>query len=202
MKLFNRRISSACVSILSMVTLLVYSESVTTNSEIEVSLLSASFGIDVNNVNAVVGDADNVFVGYVEKLEGTEYKYPVTIETEVGTKEVSSPYTNYSITVIDNIKGKLKKNISVQKSGGISQDQDVYLLYEGDSLPVEGRYYIFNTYNQPDGSILISGPNSNIELNINSKSEILSSEEYKKYVEAVKNEVKSDRKRFESDYTE
>lgn len=201
MKLFNRRISSACVSILSMVTL-VYSESVTTNSEIEVSLLSASFGIDVNNVNAVVGDADNVFVGYVEKLEGTEYKYPVTIETEVGTKEVSSPYTNYSITVIDNIKGKLKKNISVQKSGGISQDQDVYLLYEGDSLPVEGRYYIFNTYNQPDGSILISGPNSNIELNINSKSEILSSEEYKKYVEAVKNEVKSDRKRFESDYTE
>ncbi|AVK86586.1 hypothetical protein C3943_25460 [Lysinibacillus sp. B2A1] len=185
-----------------MVTLLVYSESVTTNSEIEVSLLSASFGIDVNNVNAVVGDADNVFVGYVEKLEGTEYKYPVTIETEVGTKEVSSPYTNYSITVIDNIKGKLKKNISVQKSGGISQDQDVYLLYEGDSLPVEGRYYIFNTYNQPDGSILISGPNSNIELNINSKSEILSSEEYKKYVEAVKNEVKSDRKRFESDYTE
>ncbi len=202
MKLFNRRISSACVSILSMVTLLVYSESVTTNSEIEVSLLSASFGIDVNNVNAVVGDADNVFVGYVEKLEGTEYKHPVTIETEVGTKEVSSPYTNYSITVIDNIKGKLKKNISVQKSGGISQDQDVYLLYEGDSLPVEGRYYIFNTYNQPDGSILISGPNSNIELNINSKSEILSSEEYKKYVEAVKNEVKSDRKRFESDYTE
>ncbi|MNH38937.1 hypothetical protein D3C79_1000410 [compost metagenome] len=69
-------------------------------------------------------------------------------------------------------------------------------------MPVEGRYYIFNTYNQPDGSILISGPNSNIELNINSKSEILSSEEYKKYVEAVKNEVKSDRKRFESDYTE
>jgi len=206
MKSFNRRISSACVSILSMVTLLVYSdsESVTTNSEIEVSPLSASFDIDVNNVNAVVGDADNVFVGYVGKLEGTEYKYPVTIETAVGTKEVSSPYTNYSITVIDNIKGKLKKNqpISVQKSGGISQDQDVYLLYEGDSLPVDGRYYIFNTYNQPDGSILISGPNSNIELNADSMSEIVSSEEYKKYVKAVKNEVKSDRKRFESDYTE
>lgn len=215
MKSFNRSISLACVSMLSIFTLLGCSESVTTNSEIEVSPLHATFDIDVNNVNAVVGDVDNVFVGYVEKLEGTEYKYPATVETETGTKVVSSPYTNYSITVIDNIKGDLKKNepIPIQKSGGISEDQDVYFLYEGDSLPVEGKYYIFNTYSQPDGSILVSGPNSNIELNVDpvsrlksmntdTKSEIISSEEYKKYAEAVENEVESDRERFESNYTE
>ena len=214
MKSFNRSISLACVSMLSVFTLLGCSQSVTTNPKNEVSPLRATFAIDVNNVNEVVGDADNVFVGYVEKLEGTEYKHPVTVETENGTKEVSSPYTNYSITVIDNIKGNLKKNepIPIQKSGGISEDQDVYFLYEGDSLPVEGKYYIFNTYNQPDGSILVSGPNSNIELDklvsgpkpltTNSKSEIVNSGEYEKYAEAVENEVKSDRQRFESNYTE
>lgn len=216
MKSFNRRgISLACVSMLSIFTLLGCSESVK-DSEIKVAPLHASFSIDVNNINAVVGDADNVFVGYVEKLEGTDYKFPVTVETETGTKEVSSPYTNYSVTVIDNIKGTLKKNepIPIQKSGGISEDQDLYLLYEDDSLPVEGKYYIFNTYNQEDGSILVSGPNSNIEVNVEdlasgpksltagSKSEIVNSEEYKEYVKAVKNEIKSDRQRFESNYTE
>ncbi|MEL3956782.1 hypothetical protein NST17_06180 [Caldifermentibacillus hisashii] len=67
----------------------------------------------------------------VEKLEGTEYKFPVTVEPENGAKEVSSSNTNYSITVIDNIKEKLKKNtaIPIQKLGGISENIDMYKLY-------------------------------------------------------------------------
>ncbi|MGE8203065.1 cell surface protein [Heyndrickxia sp. NPDC080065] len=143
-------------------------------------------------------------MGYVENLEGTEYKFPVTVETENGSKEVTSPYTNYSITVIDNIKGKLKKNtaIPMQKSGGISEDKNLYILYEDDLLPEGGKCYIFNTYNQPDGSILISRPNSNIELDITSKNKIVSSKEYKNYKKAVKNQVKSDRQRFISKYSE
>lgn len=206
MKRINRRLSLVCVSALSMFALWGCSANENANkAEIEVAPLHATFDINIGNVNEVVGDADNVFVGYVEKLEGTEYKYPVTIETEGGTKEVSSPYTNYSITVVDNIKGKLKKNnaIPMQKSGGQSEeDKNLYLLYEDDFLPEEGKYYIFNAYTQPDGSSLISGPNSNIELDANSKSEIVSSETYKEYKKAVQNEVKSDRQRFDSKYSE
>lgn len=206
MKKFKQRFFSISVSALAITTLLGCTSSETTQEEIEVASLHATFDFDIDNINAVVGDADNVFVGYVDKLEGTEYKFPVTVETENGTKEVSSPYTNYSITVIDNIKGKLKKNqnIPIQKSGGQSEeDKNLYLLYEGDFLPEEGKYYIFTSYNQPDGSILISGPNSNVEINAESKSEIVSAKEYKDYKKAVQNEEKTNnRQRFESKYEE
>ncbi|MFC0475564.1 cell surface protein [Robertmurraya beringensis] len=200
MKLFKKQFVLLFILALLIVGLVGCSEK---EKVMKVAHLHGTFDINVDNVNEVVGDADNVFVGYVDKIEGTEYKFPVTVETENGTKEVTSPYTNYSITVVDNIKGRLKKNNSIpmQKSGGISEDSDIYILYEDDSLPEEGKYYIFNTYNQPDGSILISGPNSNIVLNVTDKSEIVSSKEYKKYKEAVKNEVKTDRKRFSSKYS-
>ncbi|MGE7903314.1 hypothetical protein ACQKNS_02755 [Peribacillus sp. NPDC094092] len=117
---------------------------------------------------------------------------------------MTDPYTNNLITVIENIKGKLKKNtaIPMQKSGGITEEKDMYILYEDDFLPEEGKFYIFNTYNQPDGSILINGPNSNLEIDVNKKSEIVSSKEYKKYKDAVKNEVKTNRERSKSKYEE
>ncbi|MGG6447370.1 cell surface protein [Pseudobacillus badius] len=202
----NRRLLLVSVSTLSLFGLWGCSTS-TNNAEIKVAPLHASYAIDVNDINEVVGDADNVFVGYVEKLKGTEYKFPVTKETEDGgTKELSMPYTNYSITVVDNIKGKLKKNkpIPMQKTGGQSEeDKNLYLVYEKDNLPKERKYYIFNTYNQPDGTILIpGGPNSSIELNAARKSEIVSSKKYKEFKKAVRNQVKSDRKRFESKYNE
>ncbi|MEC1178260.1 cell surface protein [Metasolibacillus meyeri] len=200
MKLFNRGTPLVCTALLFTFALFGCSENVK-DEEIVVAPLHATYSIDVSNINAVVGDADNVFVGYVEKLEGTEYKFPVTVETEDGTKEVAHPYTNYSITVIDNIKGALKADttIPVQKSGGLSEDQDMYILYENDMLPVEGKYYIFNTYNQPDGSILISGVNSNIELNsLTRNNDFSNTKEFKEYKTAVKNQVMSDRERFET----
>lgn len=34
-------------------------------------------------------------------------------------------------------------------------------MYEDDTLPEEGKSYVFLAYAQVDGSLLISGPNSN-----------------------------------------
>lgn len=206
MKYFKQRFFSISISALAIMTLLGCNSTETTQKEIEVARLHAAFDFDIDNIHAVVGDADNVFVGYVNKLESTEYKFPVTVETDNGTKEVSSPYTNYSITVINNMKGKLKKDeiIPMQKSGGQSkEDENVYVLYEDDFLPEEEKYYIFTSYNQPDGSILISGPHSNVEINAESKSEIVSATEYKDYEKAVQHEEKpTNRQRFESKYEE
>ncbi|MGE7903313.1 hypothetical protein ACQKNS_02750 [Peribacillus sp. NPDC094092] len=66
MKRLNRRYSFIFVSILSIIALVGCSENIK-NPKIEVAPLHASFSINVNNVHEVVGDADNVFVGYVEK---------------------------------------------------------------------------------------------------------------------------------------
>ena len=53
-----------------------------TSDEITTSYLRGTFSIDYSDLNAVVGDADYVFVGTVASEEGTVYKDAVTVETE------------------------------------------------------------------------------------------------------------------------
>ena len=173
-------------------------------SELPVTTLSGSFSIDVHDLNQIVGDADYVFVAKVNDEVETLYKDTVTIETKDGTKEVSDPYTKYSITVIDNIKGKLKKNneFDILKAGGISEDKKSIVLYQDDALLQVGKYHIMSAYAQPDGSLLVSGPNSSLVLTKTSKEKIVSSEEYKKYKKAFKGEVVSERERFKSSHEE
>lgn len=164
-----------------------------------ISYLHADFAIDMNNQNEVIGFSDHYFIAKVVKEEKVEYRDPVVVETKSGTKEVSIPYTHYTIRVIKNIKGELptEENILLIKCGGRSKDGQM-ILYENDQLLVENSTYIFAACVQPDGSLLISGPNLS-EIIDESK---LSSKEVKeetlgKYVEMYKQEVKYDRERFE-----
>ncbi len=62
--------------------------------DVEISYLMGAFVIDYEDLNAVAGDADHVFVGKVESEDGTEYRDYVTVETGLGgTKEIGNPYT-------------------------------------------------------------------------------------------------------------
>ncbi|MGG1651700.1 cell surface protein [Paenibacillus sp. NRS-1780] len=191
-------------------------KNITKSGEIPTSYIQASFVIDINNPKEVVGYADYAFVGLVEEMTGTEYKFPVTKETENGPKVLTMPYTNYSVKVLGNIKGNLKKDVSIplQKFGGLSDDKSAYFLNEDDLLPQEGKIYVFTANARPDGSMLVSGPNSNIEVKtdfFSKKSiqalseesianELAKTEEYKTYQNAYKNEIVEDRERFTSKY--
>lgn len=128
-----------------------------------ISEMRGSYSIDVNNLSSIVSDADYVFVGKINEILDTEYKWPVDVNGET----VSSPYTNYSVSVVENIKNDLDINqpIFVQKAGGISEDKSEYFVYEDDVIPEVGSYYIFSVYVQSDGSLLASGPNSTIVTN-------------------------------------
>lgn len=132
------------------------------------NVLEASYIIDVYDPAARIGDADYAFVGRVDEMTGTSYKFPVMIEDETGfgKKEVTSPHTNYMITVLENIKGELVTNYSipVEKAGGWSKDGKILTLHENDSLPEVGKYYVFTGYVQDDGTLQVSGPLSNIEI--------------------------------------
>ncbi|MFD1738957.1 hypothetical protein ACFSCX_20810 [Bacillus salitolerans] len=172
------------------------------NNDLPITHLSGSYSIDVDDLSQIVGDADYVFVAKVNSFIETIYKDTVIIETENGTKEVSSPYSKYNIEIIDNIKGNLKKNteIEILKNGGLSQDEESIVLSENDSLFEVGNYHIMAAYAQPDGSLLVSGPNSSLVLSAESKSEIVSLEEYKNYKKAFEKGFVSDRERFKSSY--
>ncbi|MES1041777.1 hypothetical protein [Peribacillus simplex] len=115
---------------------------------LKVIQMDGTFAINVDDPKETVGDADYVFIGRVDEDVDTVYKDPVTIETSDGTKEVSTPYTNYKVRVLQNIKGDLvtDTSIPIQKTGGINEDGSSVVLFEDDTLPEEGKSYVFLAY--------------------------------------------------------
>lgn len=142
-------------------------------------------------------------------MEGTEYKDPVTVETADGSKEVSDPYTNYRVSVVENIKGELKTDsaIPLQKQGGVSQDNKSVVLFEEDVLPAQGETFVFLAYVQPNGDLLVSGPNSSVPvqgatslMSANEvKQKVSKSDVVNEYEKAAKNQKKTKRERFSTD---
>lgn len=170
-----------------------------------ISVLRASFGINYNNLEEVVGDADYVFIGTVVSEDDVVYKHTVTVETEDGgTREVSTPYTNYTINISQNIKGNLviDEDIPLQKAGGFTKDRTECFLYEGDELPTVGSSYIFFAYAQLDGSLLVSGPISNINIKAEPVNRSLDGQtpEYDEVVEAYNHQIDTRRDRSVSIY--
>lgn len=137
------------------------------DSVIPISRIQGTFVINVDDQRELAAFADYVFVGEVLKNEGYEYRNPVAMEDGNGNEIMrGSPYTNYTVKVLENIKGNLimDKGIPIVKEGGLSEDGSCYEMFEDDELPVEKEIYIFYAYAQKDGSLLLSGPNSNIKI--------------------------------------
>lgn len=144
------------------------------------------FAVDTRDPHELVGFADYYFVAEVISQIDTEYRDPIIIE---GGKEITFPYTNYKVKVLNNIKGELPldEEIVVTKAGGVSQDGEPF-LYEGDALLEESKTYIITASAQEDGSLLISGPNSSKEYD---------PKNIEKYQDIYDNEVKFDRERYQ-----
>lgn len=176
-------------------------------NSLPVITMHGSFVYDPNNINESVGMVDYVFTGTVVSNNGTIYKDTVTMEDENGKpKDVSTPYTDYTIQVSSNIKGNLQidEPIRVLKKGGITQKNTEIYLFENDVLPEEGKAYIFLAFAQPDGSLLISGPNSNVLITATenySNTGKNTDSTLETYLDAYKNQIiPIDRERFTSIY--
>lgn len=166
----------------------------------ETKYISASYAFDINDLRKLVGCCSNVFVGYVEEMTGTSY-------------DASLPRTCYDVTVVDNIKGELPLDsvVKVQKTGGLTKDSSAYVIFEDDSLPEAGNYYLFSVkFSEGDDFYVASGINTSAlidDVNItdnttNSQNSITkdsqslevtnsleSSAIYQKYEEAYQNEI-------------
>lgn len=175
-------------------------------STLPVCVMKGDFIYDTDSKEEAVGMADYVFLGEVVSKDGTDYEDAVMTEDENGDAiELAAPYTNYSVNVLENVKGELQKDstIKLKKHGGITQDKKSIILFDNDSLPEIGEQYLFLAYAQPDGSLLVSGPNSNVldkDVRGYSNSEA-DNNIITEYREAFENEVIAvDRKRFVSKY--
>lgn len=176
-------------------------DSVSLSSEIPVVYNDACFIVDVNKPAEVVGWGDYVFVAKINKEIRTEYSNLRKNENETVT---GKPHTVYDITIVDNLKGNLIKNESIEfiKHGGVNYDGASISLLEGDQLLESGKYYILIAASDTNGKLAQGIANASIELDISNAEELTTNEIYQAYQKYVETEVQFERVRYHSIYEE
>ncbi len=115
--------------------------------------------IDVTDDRILVGATHNVFIGKVIAQTGNKSNTP---PAEAGDTPGFSPQTQFSVGVLENIKGNLNGTITVSQYGGYEEEDSVnrLVLIEGDKLLKPGKTYLFATrFNDVDGWHTIFVPN-------------------------------------------
>ncbi len=168
------------------------------NTPIEEVELMGSYAIDVDDTRCRVGFADYVFVGEIIEVIGTEYRHHALDKDGNIIEKTGSPYTEYKVKIIENIKGELTidEEIVLYQAGGLSFDNRAIHVYEGDKLMESENTYIIETTVQSDGSLLASGANSNTKISSTARTSLSENEQYSSYVNDANNEIAYDRERF------
>ena len=166
-------------------------------NELPIQYVSGMNVINIKNPKEVVGYGDYVIIARIDE----EIK---NVHSSVEGLDPGIPMTTYSITVIDNLKGKVKKNTPIEfsKIGGISSSSNMVTLLEGDIILEEDQYYILVAAGNDDGSMIQAAATGAVKLDGTSKEEIMSSQLYKDYKKYIKEEVKYQRPRYKSKYEE
>lgn len=169
----------------------------TSQKELPIQYVSGMNVINIKNPMEVVGFGDYVFVARIDE----EIK---NVHSSAEDLDPGIPMTTYSITVIDNLKGKIKKNTPVElsKIGGISSSSNMVTLLEGDTMLEEDKYYILVAAGNDDGSIVQAAATGAVKLDVTSEKEIVSSQAYKDYEKYIEEEVEYQRPRYKSMYEE
>ncbi len=153
--------------------------------------------IDLNNLEDVIGEADYVFVGYVEETYDYNHDrffhdFPKVIDYYGG------PYTECVVTVTECIKGNIPQGekLSYFWVGGVTNNR-MYIYssaQEGqtDYYPQVGNYYVFKGMAHPDGTITGGGSFGTdlLEQGID-KTNYKQSTVYKKWIDAYQNSDKT-----------
>lgn len=144
----------------------------------------AGYAYDTSSPEKAIGVADYVFIAKINGIIRTEYKF--------STKD---PYTVYSATVIENIKGEIIKdeNIEIIVHGGLNIDKKSYTIFSGIDFLNVGEYYILLPYTASDGRLGISNNTSIVYLG---KSIGSSTNTVERYREAAKNPIAPEGKKY------
>jgi len=114
----------------------------------EISYSSGDVAFNVTDDRELVGFADNVFIGKVIAQTGNKSN------TAPAGKVGFSPQTQFSVEVLENIKGNLSGIIIVSQYGGYKEKNGInrLVLMDGDELLEPGNPHLFATrFNDIDG---------------------------------------------------
>ena len=114
------------------------------NDPIQIHLV---YPADYSNDAILMGASHNVFVGKVIAMVGNN-------------DFVGNPATQFSVEVIENIKGDLKDTVVVNQSGGY-RNGALYLMEENGALMIPGDTYLLSTRYDPEGNYYTLNPHEN-----------------------------------------
>lgn len=165
--------------------------------EVPIQYISGMNVINIEDPKEVVGFGDYVFVARIDE----EIR---NVNSSAEDLDPGIPMTTYSITVLDNLKGKIKKNTPIEfsKIGGISSSSNMLTLLEGDVMLEEDQYYILVAAGNDDGTMVQAAATGAVKLDVTSEGEIVSSQAYKDYEKYIEEEVEYQRPRYKSMYEE
>ena len=115
-------------------TVFIYNTYINNNN---ITYLSRSSVTDVSNDRKLAGISHNIFIGKVISKIGVKSRTDIL------------PETQFSVQLIENIKGNLNENIIVNQQGG--NDNNKIVLFENDKMIEPGKFYLFATrYNEAE----------------------------------------------------
>ena len=117
---------------------------------------------DVRDENKLVGFAENVFVGRVLEKTGSE-AFVGPVQEDADSREgppTVIPRTQFSVEVLDNIKGQLENTVTVSQTGGAIPGKDGIALLNEDPLLRSGQTVLFTTrFDEKEGRHQITTSN-------------------------------------------
>lgn len=108
--------------------------------------VEVNYAFEPTDERQLVGFATNVFVGRVVEKVGTEGA-PLS-----GPGDRAMPRTQFSVAVLNNIKGDLGGQVTVSQTGGYDRVTDRQVRVEGDPfLTPEREYLLITSYDREEG---------------------------------------------------
>ena len=104
---------------------------------------AGSWSFDHEDIRKVVGASNHIFVGRVVAVVGRK-----GIPTS-GPGNEFIPQTQFSVEVLENIKGELSGTVTVNQMGGTDASGAVVVV-EGDTLLEVGKTYLLATWHSSD----------------------------------------------------
>ena len=144
---------------------------------------------DETDMYETAGQVDYIFIGTVDEVLSNVVDY--------NTSDSMDTYSCYSITVKENLKGSLVKNVKCYRHGGYLKDGT--LLYprsdrieNTNDIPQEGETYMFMAFGQSDGELILAEFSGDVEYTGDGQREI--------YMDYIENEISKVQEGFVSRY--
>lgn len=134
---------------ISSLVIIVNDRSISDAQEIPKADVKAQYVDDYDNMNSLknhIDMSDHVFVGKVKAYKGTNYvdEYTFT-DSNKNKKKVANIFTEFEVSVLKDFKNELNRGdvVTVEKLGGIDENNNYVHILENDEMLKEGKEYLF-----------------------------------------------------------